>query len=254
MRRAMRLRAMVSFAGEDDGEISPPLDALGAWFRADNAGSIDGGTVSAWPDRSANANNLTLTGGATAGIFRASPAGFGGKPAIEFAGLTQFDRMLPVGFATGQKEFSSYIVVEHEFAGSLEVVWGYGAVPAASGAIYVQQVYVSPNRWIWSSLTGQFETSTGANGDPKILSFSIADGALHSSADVRANGVVVVPIVASGGYSMNATIDALFVGGYGGATFAGKVAEIIYYSKQHNSAERSETLAYLSARYGIGVA
>ena len=253
IRRGMRLRAMLSFSKRNE-EIGPPLDLLGAWYRADDAGTSNGQSVSSWPDRTGNGNDLSLSQGTIAGVWRLSPTGFGGKPAVEFAGTTQLEKNLPPSFQPGSHATTTYTVFQYDFASPPVSIWGFGSAPVGTQLQLIHQMYGNPRAAVFMSVNNEFVTYDGTDGMPKIMSFSVPTGAAFSAADVRFDGQVANPLYTLGSFNIPAPVQKVFVGGYDTPNFTGYIAEILYYSKQHNADERAATLAYLSARYGISVA
>jgi hypothetical protein len=97
-----------------------------------------------------------------------------------------------------------------------------------------------------------------ANSNAQISAAFSASGANMSSAEILINGSTGT--LASSGDAVPWNIPnpcpELRIGGFAQASygpFVGKIAEILIYHKQHASTERTDTLNYLSNRYGISL-
>lgn len=259
MRRAMRMRAMVSFAGqEEDVEPSPPLASLGAWWRADDAGTVDGANVINWTDRSVYAQTLAPLGGVGVPTWQSSVASLGNRPAVNFASNSGLQLLSPSGFAAGTSAVTSYIVLEIDvFSGAGALAFYYGPIaPGIPGDHFGFWSIGGPDRigteiWFGSALVA-------SDGAAKILSASNPNNTQWGNSLLQINGATPVGISYANPSTVLNVISPVASVSVGGRpeywNFDGRIAEVLYYSKEHDASERTATLAYLSARYGILVA
>lgn len=235
---------------------SPPLDSLGAWWRADDAGTIEGANVTSWTDRSAFAQTLTTVGGVNAPIFRASIPSLNNRPAVEFSPNSGLRLSLPPGFSAGASAVTAYIVLEIDAFGGGELPFCYGVVsPGAPGDHFAFFVVGGPSRAGTDIyFGGAFAPTSGA---AKILASRSAAGAQWGNSILTFDGAAPAGIAYANPttvLNIPSPVAAVSVGGVQGAwTFQGRIAEVLYYSKDQTFAERADTLIYLSDRYGIPI-
>ena len=233
----------------------PPQSQLGAWYCAADAGTNNNDPVSSWIDRSNNGNDLSLMAGTSPASFKTAVAGFGSQPVVEFAGLTELEKLLPPGFQAGTQALTTYTVFEHDFLGGTERIWGYGQFPVVNGQQMMWCAFNGPPRWIVDAGANFYETSLQADGLPKIWSFTMPAGGAFNTSESRFNGELATPINRIGSMNIPSPVQRVSVGGYDApvSRFTGRIAEILYYYKVHDTNERYQTLLYLSERYNIAL-
>lgn len=259
MRRAMRLRAMVSFAGKN---FYPPMDSLGAWYRSDDIAQGDGSSVSQWPDRSGNGANLTQTPGDSP-TFLNSVSSLGNRPALQMTGAQQLRLTNPSSYAGGNSAYSLYLVHDPILDVTTtipSIAFGWGGPGVGNDRVTVF-IYKVNNEWVCG--IESYNAGSGGRRIPfggQIFNASLAQNALCAQTVITVNGSILPDVdgAAGGPLAIPSPVPSVtlghFPGSYGAFGYKGKIAEILYYSRQHTDLERDATLAYLSDRYGIGVA
>lgn len=236
-------------------EPSPPTDSLGAWWRADDAGTVNGSNVTSWTDRTGYAQTLSTVGGVSAPTWQASVANLGGRPAVDFSTNSGLQLLLPSGFAAGLQAVTAYIVMEIDaFSGAGALAFYYGATsPGTAGDHFGFWTISGPDRvgteiWVGSALVN-------SNGAAKILSARNPNNTQWGSSFLTIDGETPSGIsYANPSTVLNVPnpVESVSVGGrLGYWNFDGRIAEVLYYSKNQNGNERAQTLLYLSNRYGI---
>lgn len=239
-------------------ELNPPTAQLSAWYRAGDILQGGGTTVFSWADRSGNGAGLVPVPGIAQPTLATNVAGFGGQSAVQFSGTQQLGRLLPPGFFGGDSAFSLYVVHSPAATGDL-TVFSWGQYPAASGLVTLFFSTVAGNRKF--TVTDLVATGAGyyaATSVPQIDSAFLAHGGNISNATIWRDGAAPSGPDAPGGGPLNLAtpVAEVRMGGIAGSAiypYVGQIAEVLVYHKNHNATERSQTLAYLSARYGIPV-
>lgn len=262
---------MTSSGGGGGGGGSPPMTMLGAWFRADDAGSTNEAEVTSWADRSASGDTLTVPESKGAPTYLSSVAAFNNQPAVSFsstgpAGLyhgSYLQKSSPAAYLSGDSSFTIYAVLSVDNHTGFNDIFSYGAGgnPPGEGRIMLahRMYFGTPQIGLQAGVDGQplgglFYNHTHSTA--KIVEIRLAQGATIGSAFQATNGVEASYTPwQSGDYQSTVPYVASPVGAVimGRGVFDGKIAEIIYYKKEHSSEERSATLSYLSSRYGISI-
>lgn len=250
---------MLAFSREADvvvPEPSPPLESLGAWWRADDAGTVDGASVTSWADRTEYGQTLVTLGGVTAPTWQSSVAALGNRPAVQFGANKGLQVSAPAGIIGGRQAVTVYVVAQIEtFTNVSMFYYGPSALTAFGTCMSVLNLNV-PNR-VGSSIygaSGMFPSNTAA----QIISVRAGSNAAWSTSVLTIDGATVAASIDNGGLVLDvpSPVQIACVGGDvspASFNFSGRIAEIIYYSKDQNASERAETLGYLSNRYGISV-
>ena len=264
--------SITSTGGGGGGGGSPPMTMLGAWFRADDAGSSNGAAVNSWADRSASGDVLTVPGGFAAPMqpptYLSSVAAFNNQPAVSFVsdlaagtagsqGGSYLAMTSPSAYLAGDSPLTIYAVISVDnYLGDAKRIFTYGTL-----GTYQQRSMISlvaTNRWDTKRLgldlgygfvTYDFPVPSSA----KIVEIRLAQGASSITDAFQAvNGVsqTITDTFNTGGPEIPSPVNQVTMGD---GRFDGKIAEIIYYKKEHDSSERAATLSYLSSRYGISV-
>ena len=235
-------------------EPSPPTDSLGAWWRADDAGTVNGANVTSWTDRSQYTQTVTVPGGVTAPTWQASVANLGNRPAVQFAANQGLQLLSPSGFLAGTAALTVYAVLEIDTFTASALPFYYGPVnPGTFGDDFGLIALNGPDR-IGNSIYGGSALVT-TTGSAKIVQSRAASNSQWGNSILTING----EIPSSVSYANPTTVlnipSPVGMVGIGGLTglwdFRGRIAEVLYYSKNHSGNERAKTFLYLSERYGI---
>jgi hypothetical protein len=253
--------ALVVAGGGPTPEPGPPTAQLGAWYRADDILQAGGSTVVAWPDRSGQGATLLATGGASP-TLATNVASLGGQNALNLDGSQQLARSTPPGYVGGNSAYSLYVVHDPVLNGTTtdpSVVFGWGGTGVANCRLTMFQYKFGGN---WVCGMESFAAGSGGRLIPnggQIYNASLAHNALCAATVVTVNGAVLPDVDGAGGgpLAIPSPVPWVTLGHFPASTgpngYKGKVAEILYYHKNHSASERAATLAYLSARYGIPV-
>lgn len=263
MRRGMRLRAMVSFAGQAEAiapvPLEPTSDQIIGWWRADDLSQAEASDVTSWTDRTGNTGTLIVPPGAIAPTFTASFPNLGNRPAVQFlGGIRQLYKELPANYPAGSDAFSVYVVHDPIFAGTIGTMFGWGQNYSANKRMCFSLFDYTP--WfIAGDAYGGGTPGFEASDAPQISSIFSASGALMSDAEIWTNGAPTSMILpgSSNVWDIASPCPEVRMGGLSQETavaYNGTIAEVIAYRKRHSLSERAQTLAYLSSRYGIAVA
>lgn len=238
-------------------EPSPPTDSLGAWWRADDAGTVNGSNVTSWTDRTGYAQTLSTVGGVSAPTWQASVANLGNRPAVKFVANSGLRLSLPSGFAAGTTAMTVYTVLEVDtFPAGGSLPFCYGPVsPGTPGDHFAFFVVGAPNRVGAEIYFGS--TLAENNGAAQILSARNPSNTQWANSFLTIDGMPPANISYANPttvLNVPSPVAAVSVGGVQGYwEFRGSIAEILYYSKNQNGNERAQTLLYLSSRYGIAL-
>jgi len=258
-----------SGGGGGGGGGSPPMTLLGAWFRADDAGSSNGAAVNSWADRSASGDVLTVPGEFAAPMqpptYLSSVAAFNNQPAVSFVssgpgGLfygSYLAMTSPAAYLSGDSALTIYAVISIDnYVGDPKRIFTYGTL-----GTYQQQSMISlflADQWGTKRLG--LETGYAANlynysidSTARIVELKISQGGTVGSAFQAVNGVSQTITDSFNSGAVPALPSPVNKVTMGNGSFDGKIAEIIYYKKEHDSSERAATLSYLSSRYGISI-
>jgi len=258
--------------GGGGGGGSPPMTMLGAWFRADDAGSSNGAAVNSWADRSTSGDVLTVPGGFAAPLqpptYLSSVAAFNNQPAVSFVSSgpsgyaygSYLAMTSPAAYLAGDSALTIYAVISIDnYVGDVKRIFTYGTL-----GTYQQHSMISlflADQWGTKRLG--LETGYASNlydysidSTARIVELRISQGGTVGSAFQAVNGATQTatgwPALNNGNAvpAIPSPVDKVTMGN---GSFDGKIAEIIYYKKEHSSEERAATLSYLSSRYGISV-
>ncbi len=263
--------ASLGGGGGGGGGGSPPMTMLGAWYRADDAGVNNGDAVNSWADRSGSGDVLTVPPPKGAPTYLSSVAAFNNQPAVSFSstgpiGLyhgSYLEKTLPAAYLAGDSAFTIYAVLSVDSHSGFNEIFYYGenGNPPDAGRIALshRSYFGTPQIGFMGGVNGQpigglFYNHTFST--TKIVEIRLAQGASVGSAFQATNGVEATYTPGqSGDYQSTVPQIASPVPAVtmGRGVFDGKIAEIIYYKKEHDSSERAATLSYLSSRYGISI-
>lgn len=218
------------------------ISGLQAWYAADSGTTCTGGCtsgnfVTAWNDKSANANNLSCT---SCAVFET--AQLNSKPAIQFDGSANF---YSLGSAINLQTASTiFAVVKAANTGNgLAILSG----TAANALLY--QITTSSGKEQTVTLQGVADLGSGtaaADTSWHQMNMSYSGTSLVFRIGEAADGTVsVTNTVAANETSLG--FNAEFTGGF----FNGDMAEIIIYNRVLTSGEKTIVETYLNGRYAI---
>jgi hypothetical protein len=247
----------ITSSGGGGGGGSPPMTMLGAWWRADDAGAVDGASVTNWTDRSIYSQSLATLGGVSAPTWQSSVAAIGNRPAVQFEVGTGLQVTSPAGIIGGNQAVTIYIVCQVDtFTNSSIFFYGPTSLTVFGSCMSILDLN-GPNR-VGTSIYGA-SGMFPSDANPQILSIRAGNSAAWGTSVLTINGATVAASVDNVGLVLNvpSPVQIACVGGDvspASFNFDGRIAEIIYYSKDHDASEHNQTLSYLSDRYGISVA
>jgi hypothetical protein len=215
---------------------------------------VNGANVTSWTDRTGYAQTLTVPGSVTAPTWQSSVAALGNRPAVQFGAGKGLQITTPSGFVGGTNAVTTYVVMQVDtFTNSSVFFYGPSTLTTFGSCMSVLNLS-GPNR-IGSSIygcSGMFASNTSS----QILSVRAGNNATWGTSVLAIDGDNVAASVDNPSLVLNVTSPVQIVS-VGGDTspasfnFDGRIAEILYYSKNQNGNERAQTLLYLSNRYGI---
>lgn len=235
------------------------MSMLSVWYRGDDAGTVNGASVPSWVDRSGNGADLEPAPGFSQPTLVTNHVDFNSQTVVSLDGTQQMYKLFPAGLPSGDSAFSMYIVAKPTF-GSTRVAfgWGQSAVGDAVNANFTSNGGQAVVELTEGASMGSVQYVT--TNDAQIFSAYMGQGQdILTQSEVLINGAIPSNLGggASGTLSIPSPVPQVRLGSYFGVNatqYVGLIAEILVYSKEHDSTERASTLAYLSARYGIGVA
>lgn len=246
--------ALVVAGGGPTPEPGPPTQQLGAWWRADDAGTVDGANVTSWTDRSGYLQTLGPVAGVNAPTWQASVPSLGNRPAVQFAANSGLRLALPPGFVAGKHAVTVYVVLQIDTFTPAALPFYYGPLVSAVFGDNLGFILVNgPDRFGTSIRGGsalanadtaaRIVSARAPNNTQWGNSFLTFDGAAPAGLSY-ANPTVVLDVPSP--------VGSVSVGGLDGLwDFRGRIAEVLYYHKNQDGTERANTLLYLSQRYGI---
>jgi hypothetical protein len=244
-------------SGAGPTPLEPPLAQIGAWYRADDISQASGSTVFTWSDRSGNGVDLVPVPAVSQPTLSTNNPQFNNRKAVDFSGTQQLYRLNPPNWPTGAHAFTIYVVNDPTLSGTLHGMFGWG-VDLVTNARACFCYYGPAPHELGVDGYGNSTRKYFASAAAQISSASSANNANMSDATILVDGAVGT--LAAAGNAVQWAIPnpcpEVRLGGFAGAPygfFVGKIAEILVYHKNHNAIERSQTLAYLSDRYGIPV-
>lgn len=222
------------------------ISGLQAWYAADTGVSCsgacsDGGGVSAWNDKSSNANNLSVGTGTP--VYHTSQINT--KPAITFDGFTYFNFATPINLqaSTGGTIFLVFHSTDdtnkqHMVGGPINS-FSYWLINSgkAHGAdkTATAQLAVSTSVPGASWTTTWYQTNVTRNSTTIAFRRSQApDGTTSIANTISANETVI-------GHDADSN----------SARFVGQLAEVLIYNRVLTGGEITTVEAYLFGRYGI---
>lgn len=233
------------------GVIVSPLTIFGnsleLWLRADLGITLNGSDVSAWADQSGSSDN----GGAgnhhpaqgTAANqppYNSSDAGYGGQPTLSFTGT----RWL----------FSPVWTTAPTTVGTFFIVCNFDGTATGAAALCFNNSSVGT---LYQTVGNDLRYYQGTD---LIIDTASTRAAKHiwgvdrngASSNVYEDNVTAI----KSGNPNNLGLNRIMVGSFdpvGTAPLIGTVAEIISVNRLATTAERTATMKYLGARYGITV-
>lgn len=251
--------ALVTSGGPAPPELEPPTAQLAAWYNAGDVNQPSGSDVYTWSDRSGNGADLGPVPGVAQPTLVIGQPQFNGQQVLSLNGSQQLYRPLPPGYQGAASALSLYVVAKPT-AGATHVAFGWGQSGAGdsvnanwtlNGAQTVVELTegtsMGSKQFVTSTNAQIFSAYLGAGQNILTQSEIWIDGAVPANLGGGAGGTLSIPVPVP-----EARLGSYF--GTPATSFVGLIAEILVYHKKHNLSERAQTLAYLSARYGIPVA
>mgnify|MGYP006275169551 FL=1 len=237
-------------------EVPEEQPGLEAWYGAKEFSLTDGDPISTWADQSGNGNDATQ---GTSGDQPTYKENFNGsQPCVEFSAISDTDHLiLPQGFMPSSPSGATlYVVLTCEYtsapSGNGHAVYyngdGSGTqadshLPWKDGTVYEG----------WGRTTRNLTYSaSGASIDTPHV-YTITSGstyeAYHNNTSTATDS--------SGSVAFDSNITEPKLGMHDGdATqdkrdWGGQVAEVIFYSAEHNSTDRTEVYDYLKSKWSL---
>lgn len=219
------------------------MDGLYMWLRADQGITLNGSSVAAWDDITANNNDWEQTTAAEQPLFVADA--MNGEPVVRFDGV---DNGLTAGdILTGLTEAEVFVVLKidtdppgNEAQSGLWVMSGAQAThyPYTDGVIYES-----------------FGTDTRKTvGDPTPLLTSPRIYNISTAANAWTARLDGAELHTTGTNTVGWTANPVIGPSAGGTYFLdGDIAEVLLYDAVLSAGDRTLVHAYLGARYGISV-
>ena len=248
--------------GGGGGPTDPSLTSLMAWYRADDIGLSNGGSVTGWVDRQ-GPSDLTraLNGNA---IYNASNSDFNNRPTVNFdAGQKQLDTYDNASFDFGPQLAGNTIIVVVK--PTYSPIFGFERIIEVEGAYpnFGQGYSIYQGNFGGASIFSQGGSSSGRitkTVEPNkalILYLSYEYGTIATQNTLQIFGGVSIyqesqsyPGIGTSPEMSIAPAGRLIVGG---ASPGANIAEILYYNAVQGAQEKTDTIAYLASRYGISV-
>lgn len=263
MRRGMRLRAMVSFAGQREGFELPTANMIGWWSADSLTGLADGDQVTLWSDLSGTGNDLDTNAGAGPAYwprYVATDPLFNNKPSVSFNGAQWILKTgAPIGMPTGNTSVTVYTVAYYR-SSSTKIVWYWGSTLAGYNGASVgfsshpfspHSLLINNNGITWGALANPIN-------DSFVAAWAHIAGSDVLSSPMYLNGVTGTSVVTgtSGLLNMtpvpNWTISFGLYGSSGGPLdFDGNIAEVIVYSEAHSVETIQDISEYLMQKYAV---
>ena len=248
--------------GGGGGPADPSLTSLMAWYRADDIGLSNGASVTSWVDRQ-GPSDLTYVYGSNI-TFNASSAEFNNQPTVNFVNYNYLDAsnnpsrnfgdqgaantIVMVVKPTYTGEWASLIMEtrgQYPYAGRGYKI--YKSNQAGGSSIFLSgynaagRIWrsVEPNKPIIIYISYERETNVTQN------SFQIFGASSTYEPSLSSEGIGTSAVIPLEG----APSDFLISGG----GQPDEIAEVLFYNALQNPQEKTDTIAYLSSRYGIPV-
>jgi len=256
--------------GGGGGPTDPSLTNLRGWYRADDIGLSNGASVTGWEDRQGTSDLSRVYNGPI--YYNSSNSEFNNQPTLNFGSGGLIDSWNTPSFDLGPRLAGNTIimVVKPTYDGGnnhlLSLPGGYpydgqgyniyandmgGALGSAikvvgyNGSGTITKT-VEPNKPLIIYVSYEYETNTSANtlqifgaSSTFVPEWSWGGASLMSGGGNTGDGAM--PIYGTPGK---------FQLGYSLGT---NTAEVLYYNAVQGAQEKTDTIAYLSSRYGISV-
>lgn len=228
------------------GEVSawtPASLTPRAWYKYDDV-TLSGANVTAWPDQSGNALDLTGPGGAQP-TFAAS--GFNGGSAGYIRGSGTLQRLIRAGGIWSSTSITAYtlLLVYNQVTRTTNEIICHVSGPTASGFPRLRQAAASTAQLVDSAGA---VLSNGAN-TPTITAIEItANGtsqSIYYGASLQDSDATVAAVVGS------VNNFAIFANYDGVAAANCDLAEVVALERELTAGERASWVAYVGTEYGL---
>ena len=222
------------------GSDPPPVTAgLQLWYDAGQETLADGAAVTRWTDRSGLARDLTAFDAGAAATFRRNAVN--GRPAIEFNGSTSLLKTYGSTFTIAQPDtfFIVYRSLDTASAAIFDSMNSSLRQSFGRGSTAVQDMYADID--LTAAATFPF------------AGYDLWSGVFNGASSSLARNGVGVASGRAGGASMSGfTVGALNSSGQYGYSFSHSlVAEILFYSGALTSAQQTQVVNWLNAKYAF---
>jgi hypothetical protein len=208
-----------------------PTDIAGCdlWLRADGiTGLSDGNAVATWPDNSGNGNDFAQGTPANRPTYETGE--INGKPVVRFVASSghQLTSAMVSGFPC-----TLFVVLKPR-----AVLSGYvGAVSLDDGQLLLANLG-GDNKW------GTYTSGNDAAGS-QLVNGTAYVACIVSTGSFFLNGV------ADGTYGGGSSDQGSVIGGIGGQSFEGDIAEVILYDSALSGTDRAAVEDYLMNKYAL---
>lgn len=245
-------RSMLLATGWTPKDLSPAM-----WLRADQGITLNGTKVSAWADLSGNGRNASQATAANQATFEAT--GFNGNPSLLFA-AAQWLQTAAVNM-TGTAQLSLAVIgqltstsVDSYFFGSDTSYTNFfglaaGIPPGATGRIF----FTDTKGNVGISQAGN-STTSAANTNRNVLVSTVNRSRTTGEATLSINNTAQTNNLTSNANNTNNFANAALTVGAAWANtvpLSGRIAEVIFLTREITSAEATQIYTYAKARYGL---
>jgi len=222
-----------------------------AWYDASDASTLtlSGSDVTQWDDKK-NSNDLTVATGSPA-----LGATLNSLNTVDFDGTD----LLSKSAATyvGASGYNYAIMVVDPDGGSDQFFFSYGVTDVGGETFSATTNDNSANDEFTGRLFNGAVDSGSAWTGASLVSFGIAQGAAHSTMEIRHDGTDTAHGAGGASTLTVQTSPKIGLGGYtrlsGGAygRYNGRIAEILFFNTEPTTAEKEELEGYLAHKWGL---
>jgi hypothetical protein len=219
--------------------------SLLAWYRADLGVTNVSGKASAWNDQSGTGDVNKNLAQATAGnrpTIIASNATFGGQTTLRFSGADPDSLPPPNPWAVPMTQpITIYSVQSTSSVATQNTYYTDGTTNLKL------QLYQTAGAGL-IAYAGNANVGSGENTlNTALVICTIFDGASSEMYDTQ------LTVSATGNMGTNGAVSLMIGMSVAGSGLTGDIAEIVALSGHDNSAQRSQMMQYLGARYGVTI-
>lgn len=229
------------------------LTNLALWLRADDLGVGDGNAVSSWVSREGNSYDFTQGTGANQPTLDIDA--IGGQPGVHFDGTDDY-LAIANGFLTSN-DGTVFIVARFDATSGAAILFGETNTGVTDYVSFGTDVSIAHRMEVQanSASTSAIQATSLVAVDTDYIFTLASDG---SDSEISINGVSQTLNVRFGAdngdwFGDIASPNLIEIGRWfqNILYFDGKIAEIIVYSEDKSSAEKTQVTSYLKSRYSI---